>query len=243
MELSILFRLLLAHFLADFLLQRRDWKRGRTVLKWRAPGTYYHAGVVGMVTFLLQWDLSKWYIPLLIMPIHAAIDVWKSCKPNTTGYFLADQALHLASIILLWIMAYMNSYSLSIFSEYLTDSPRLWLIILAYYLVTGPLGIAIGYATSRWQKEAGMDAGGLKKAGLWIGRCERVLVLTFIILQQYTALGFLMAAKSILRFGDGEERHQKKTEYILVGTLLSFASAAIIGVIVNGVLAYLSAAT
>jgi uncharacterized membrane protein YidH (DUF202 family) len=52
--------------------------------------------------------------------------------------------------------------------------------------------------------------------------------LTFII----TALGFLMAAKSILRFTDKDEMTQKKTEYVLVGTLMSFASAAIVGVII-----------
>jgi hypothetical protein len=109
-------------------------------------------------------------------------------------------------------------------------------LVLSYYLVIGPLGIAIGKATEKWQKEAAMNVGGLSKAGMWIGRCERVLILTFIISNQYTALGFLMAAKSILRFGDKDDREQKKTEYILVGTLISFSSAAIVGVIVNYIL-------
>ncbi|RZM05531.1 MAG: hypothetical protein EOO88_54740 [Pedobacter sp.] len=50
---------------------------------------------------------------------------------------------------------------------------------------------------------------------------------------QYTAIGFLMTAKSILRFSEKETNTQLKTEYILVGTLVSFASSAIIGMIIN----------
>jgi len=118
----------------------------------------------------------------------------------------------------------------------LLHSNHWWLLLLGYFTVTGPLGIAIGKATEKWQKLANMNAGGLDKAGIWIGRCERVLVLTFIIINQYTALGFLMAAKSILRYADKDEMTQKKTEYVLVGTLMSFASAAIIGVIIAAAL-------
>lgn len=71
---------------------------------------------------------------------------------------------------------------------------------------------------------------GLANAGKWIGICERVLILTFVLLSQYTAIGFLMTAKSILRFSEKENNTQLKTEYVLVGTLVSFASSAMIGV-------------
>jgi len=107
-----------------------------------------------------------------------------------------------------------------------------WFLLIGYYIVIWPLGIAIGKATEKWQSLAKMSEGGLANAGIWIGRCERILVLTFIIAGQYTALGFLMAAKSILRFTDKDDMTQKKTEYVLVGTLMSFAAAAIVGVII-----------
>lgn len=71
---------------------------------------------------------------------------------------------------------------------------------------------------------------GLASAGKWIGICERVLILTFVLMQQYSAIGFLMTAKSILRFSEKETNTQLKTEYILVGTLVSFATSAMIGV-------------
>ena len=71
---------------------------------------------------------------------------------------------------------------------------------------------------------------GLASAGKWIGICERVLILTFVLLQQYTAIGFLMTAKSILRFSEKESNTQLKTEYILVGTLVSFTTSALVGI-------------
>lgn len=74
---------------------------------------------------------------------------------------------------------------------------------------------------------------GLANAGKWIGICERILILTFVIMGQYTAIGFLMTAKSILRFSEKENNTQLKTEYVLVGTLVSFASSAMIGILIH----------
>src|SRR5690606_22226270 len=56
---------------------------------------------------------------------------------------------------------------------------------------------------------------GLASAGKWIGICERILILTFVLMGQYAAIGFLMTAKSILRFSEKEANTQLKTEYVL----------------------------
>lgn len=74
---------------------------------------------------------------------------------------------------------------------------------------------------------------GLASAGKWIGICERVLIITFVVMGQFTAIGFLMTAKSILRFSEKENNTQLKTEYVLVGTLVSFTTAAMIGVLIS----------
>jgi hypothetical protein len=231
MELTILLRLLLAHLLGDFLLQPATWVKAKNNKKEKAPELYYHVLVVTLLTYLFLWDWGHWYIPLIIMISHALIDIWKSYRRHTFTYFLFDQLLHLLTIVILWMIFYFDTHTVFTWVTKYLSAVDFWVLLTAYYLVTGPLGIAIGIATGKWQKEAGMDTAGLDKAGMWIGRFERVLVLTFIITNQYTALGFLMAAKSILRFGDKEDREQKKTEYILVGTLISFSSAAIVGTI------------
>jgi hypothetical protein len=48
----------------------------------------------------------------------------------------------------------------------------------------------------------------------------------------FEAIGFLIAAKSIFRFGDLKEaKDLKMTEYVLIGTLLSFGIATVISLI------------
>lgn len=73
----------------------------------------------------------------------------------------------------------------------------------------------------------------LINAGKYIGILERLFVFTFIVTGHWEAIGFLMAAKSIFRFGDlKESKDRKLTEYILIGTLLSFGIATATGLIV-----------
>ena len=232
MEINILLRLLAAHLLGDFLLQPDAWVTSKNTKKIRSGALYLHVLVITVLTYLLLWDWSKWYLPLIIGGTHLLIDIWKSYQKSTLTYFIADQALHLTIILLSWLVFYITPADFSIGLMTLLRNNQVWLLLIGYYIVIWPLGIGIGKATEKWQRSAGMNAGGLDKAGIWIGRCERVLVLTFIITGQYTALGFLMAAKSILRFTDKDKMTQKKTEYVLVGTLMSFASAAIVGVII-----------
>ena len=44
------------------------------------------------------------------------------------------------------------------------------------------------------------------------------------------AVGFLLAAKSVFRFGDlKDDKDRMRTEYVLIGTLLSFGIAIGIG--------------
>ena len=74
----------------------------------------------------------------------------------------------------------------------------------------------------------------LPNAGTLIGYLERVLILTFILIDQFAAIGFLLAAKSIMRFGSASgSNHRKLTEYVIVGTLSSFTIAIFIGLAVK----------
>ena len=58
---------------------------------------------------------------------------------------------------------------------------------------------------------------------------ERFLVLTFILLGRFDAAGLTIAAKSLLRFKDNEKL---KTEYVLIGTLLSITIAVVCALVV-----------
>ena len=69
---------------------------------------------------------------------------------------------------------------------------------------------------------------GFADGGKTIGRWERLLIFLFVLADAPTAIGFLVTAKSILRFGEIKDRdHQKEAEYILIGTLMSFGFALV----------------
>ncbi|MEZ5059668.1 MAG: hypothetical protein R2879_21765 [Saprospiraceae bacterium] len=95
-------------------------------------------------------------------------------------------------------------------------------------------------ATKKWRLELEPESeskrDSLAEAGIWIGRLERVLVLTFVLLDQFEAIGFLIAAKSILRFSDKSSNEpRKQTEYVLIGTLISFSIALFSGLIIGAI--------
>jgi hypothetical protein len=120
----------------------------------------------------------------------------------------------------------------------ITSNTKLWTLSLAYITVIWPAGLWLGKITEPWRKELDKSRfQGLEKAGLWIGRLERILILTFVLLNRYEAIGFLIAAKSILRFSEIKSSNDRKeAEYILVGTMLSFVFAILIAVLTTWLL-------
>ena len=75
------------------------------------------------------------------------------------------------------------------------------------------------------------DEHGNFHSGELIGWLERGLILVFVIMSQYEAIGFVIAAKSILRFSEAS-KGDEKSEYVLTGTLLSLAIALCLGILV-----------
>lgn len=67
--------------------------------------------------------------------------------------------------------------------------------------------------------------------GRLIGLLERIFVFLFVLLNQYTAIGFILAAKGVARFQDFKSR--TFAEYVLIGTLLSTLLAVTVGYIVK----------
>jgi hypothetical protein len=64
---------------------------------------------------------------------------------------------------------------------------------------------------------------GFPEGGRIIGLLERALIFVLVIAGELGAVGFLVAAKSVFRFGELRERENRvEAEYILIGTLASF---------------------
>ena len=232
MELNLLLRLIVADLLTDFVLQPTAWVNHKKQKKHRSGKLYLHVFVAGALAYLFSGLWHNWWLPLAIMVSHFVIDLWKLNRPETLTYFLLDQLFHILVVIALWMIISFNLHTVWNYLTALAQNTRFWLIVTGYVLVTWPLGYIIGMATEKWRIAAEVNKEGLAKAGVWIGFFERLLILTFIISNQFAAVGFLIAAKSILRFSD-KENTQKKTEYVLIGTLMSFAFAAIIGIVIT----------
>lgn len=78
---------------------------------------------------------------------------------------------------------------------------------------------------------------GLTEGGRMIGYSERLLIFVFVLADAPTAIGFLVTAKSIFRFGEvtGEAK-RKHAEYVIIGTLVSFAYAVTLSYLVRWIL-------
>lgn len=66
--------------------------------------------------------------------------------------------------------------------------------------------------------------------GNGLGILNVSFILTFILTGNAEGIGFLLAAKSIFRFGELSKAQEiKTTEYVLIGTFASFTIAILIG--------------
>ena len=70
--------------------------------------------------------------------------------------------------------------------------------------------------------------------GLTIGNLERFLVFVFVLLDSFAAVGFVLAAKGLVRAVDWEGR--ESVEYFLVGTFASVTVALAVGLLVRAAL-------
>lgn len=241
-ELLVFLKLLAAHLLADFPLQTRSWIESKRGELFASPALWMHAGVVLVLTWTLLGDWSHVGLPLFVAATHLLIDRWKAARPNTAFYFVADQLAHLLVIAAGWSVY--CGVALSWYGGLAAwlAQPAPWILGIGYLVAVWPFGYLVDLWTHRWRKELEhgeqQRLGGLQDAGMWIGRVERVLILTFILLNQYSAIGFLIAAKSVFRFTGKLEgdRDRKEAEYILIGTLLSFALAIGLGIAVRALM-------
>ena len=230
-ELIIFVKLLCAHFCSDFVLQTNKIYKGKSIGGYK--GMLYHALhslIHAIISYLFVAEWTNWMIPLTIFVTHFIIDFikYKYCKSGV-GTFLTDQAAHILIILLLWFTFYGQDSNL--YERFTSmDAMAVWTVITAYLLVLKPSSILLGLFLKQWTPKSGQSYS-LPKAGQWIGYLERVLILTFILINSLEGVGFLLAAKSVFRFGElNKAKEIKTTEYVLIGTMSSFAVSILVGV-------------
>lgn len=244
-EVSILIWLIITHMVGDFYLQPTRWVTSRYSQHLRSPALYMHASVHGLLSFsvlLLFSELSLTtclLVALFIGTTHLITDAIKSFLPSTLLWFVLDQIAHLVFILIAWFWAsdFDIKKCLAMLNSLLTY--KVLIIALAYGLCAKPISVFIGILLTAFipKTQAGTSEHSLASAGKTIGYIERWLVLTFVLLGQFSGVGFLLAAKSVFRFGDlSKSADMKLTEYVMLGTLTSIGSAVAIGLFVQYVI-------
>ncbi|MHB1105807.1 MAG: DUF3307 domain-containing protein [Lutibacter sp.] len=230
--LILTLKLVLAHIIGDFLLQPDSWIKDKESKKIKSSYLYWHLTVhLLALLIVLQFNL-KYSIGILgIVISHYFIDLIKinlNNKLNKRLLFFSDQFLHFSAIIT--VVYFYEPFTIEFSKVY---EPTTILLITAILLSTKVTSIVMKVIISRWNPENDIlnskeSSVSLDKAGSYIGMLERLFIFGFILANQWSGIGFLLAAKSVFRFGDlSKAMDRKLTEYILIGTLLSFGLAII----------------
>lgn len=230
-ESLLIIKLVLAHLTGDFILQSDKWvihkKNGL-----RSYAFYLHLGIIAALSWMAVGQVTGKAIGIVafITVTHGLIDLWKISvdKEGSLRYLLLDQLLHGLVLLVSWLLLINGFGMLGAWGTTLWNSRPVMLITLGYLFCIFPSSIIIRLATRQMITQD--HEGNVKRGGRLIGIFERLIIFTFVLLSQYEAIGFLITGKSILRFADGQK---KETEYVLVGTMISYALAILAGALVN----------
>ncbi|KAA3605091.1 MAG: DUF3307 domain-containing protein [Planctomycetota bacterium] len=230
--------LLAGHFLGDFVIQTERMAREKSQ---RFPVLIEHVLFLGLTQILC-------YLPLLnqqallglgvLTLAHGLIDWLKIQLDRRAGgpqlaTFTLDQAFHLLSLLLVWLWIREDALSL-------TSAADVWLtqgaVVVAGLAFCGRGGafIVASLLQSWMPSAANQDSDRQQETaafGRFIGMMERWLIFLLILGNQWGAVGFVVAAKSIARFKDLEQR--VSSEYYLAGTLASLLVAVATGLTVR----------
>lgn len=207
--------LLLAHVLADFVLQPDRMAKGKRRPLWLAA----HGGVVLGTALLATGNPHPALLALAVA--HLAIDLAKiAFRADGLAGFAADQGAHLATLVLTAALL-PDLWAEGLWSP-IAPLPALMAYAAGAIAATRAGGYAIGLLMAPFAARIALD--GLPGGGRTIGHLERGLIFLMILGGLPEGIGFLIAAKSVLRFGTVKEE-AKLSEYVIIGTLASFGWA------------------
>lgn len=222
---------LIAHTISDFYLQTSKSCADKAKNGFKSLKLYIHALITFVCAWLLSFSFNFWWMALIIAATHLLVDAMKSYASKCNYIFFIDQLVHLIVIVAicyLWNCNLPDCVS-SMEEKYIA-------LLLGVLICVKPSNIIIKeiFKAANIKVNKGSDddntEGDLPNAGKLIGVVERLLSFVFVLLGQYEAVGFILAAKSLLRFAEGDKA---KSEYVLIGTLLSFSIAIFVGVAIK----------
>lgn len=228
--------LLVAHLLSDFYFQSDSWIRNKSFLN---RSTYYHFLIVFFSSALISFDKNFLPYAFLLAVIRVLIDFAKKVVEEHLWQFALDQLMHVVSIVTVVLLfleengckqfgsGFVPIHCRLIIASFvcaflacMTPANYIVRAILEYYsLYNGECNKSDSKLASGERTKYSTLSISLKhSSGALIGSLERILVFLFIIVGSYQSAGFIVAAKSLLRFRDNEG---ERTALVVAGTLLS----------------------
>lgn len=237
LELTI--KIILAHLLGDFVFQNNKMVEDINENKLKSISLYKHVSIHLILILVFTGFDKQFIIPAILLTLaHFLIDattkIFLRNKIKALYLLVLDQMLHFLTIAI--FIRYYFEYSLN---PNLIFNTKSYLLGIALICTTFVSSIIIKKSIAIFNYQ--ISTNGIENAGKYIGILERLFVFSFVLMSFWEGIGFLLAAKSIFRFGDlRKNKDVKLTEYILIGTLLSFGLAILIGLGYVKALAYLS---
>jgi len=227
---ELIFKLILAHLLGDFVFQSTKMVNDIKRKRFKSGQLYIHA-LIHLVLLLVVTKAAKPYLfPVFLLALsHLMIDILTKLVIkkgiNPFQNLLLDQLLHFIAIAL--FVNHFYPYSVHIQALF---NEKNYLLCIALIVISQVASVFIRKIMEVFHYS--LPKGGIRDAGKYIGILERLFVFVFVVISFWEGIGFLLAAKSIFRFGDLKENKEiRLTEYILIGTLLSFGIAIFTGLL------------
>lgn len=214
--------LLLAHVLADFTLQT-NWMVQN---KQKPMVLLLHIAVVFVLSTVLLGGI--WQVALVVALAHLVIDAIKTwalpaqIRSSLTA-FLTDQGAHMITLICAAVW-WPGAISQGIWADYAPIALPPVILLAGFITSVTAGGYVVGMLTARYQAVADIPEVGLPDAGRLIGWLERSMIFLLVLIGQPGGVGFLIAAKSVLRL-DTAKQGRQASEYVIIGTMASFAWA------------------
>lgn len=242
--------LLTAHIIGDFYLQTDKIAQNKDNNKsymWLHFVAY--AFIFGLAFIVIGTLLSLILIGTVVL-LHGIIDYIKiklvvgrifskSVKDNENNsqiiLFIFDQAIHILVIIIISII-YQNIVNKTeivpwvreIFAYLNFPGSKLLRGVLLILMIYKPVNIAFIKLFNRFKPKINSEEDpSQEKGGATIGFLERLIIIIFLYAQEYSAIGFILAAKSIVRYAKITEK-KEFGEYYLIGTLFSTICALVL---------------
>lgn len=230
--------LLLAHIIGDFYFQSEKMAKKKecillhSILYW---GAFLGVSILVFSKELFVSGMVLSVIHMVIEFIELKIIKHKQKKKEISSIekrdlYVLEQLIHISCVLVVSCYLTYENYQITtyyIFKVFF-DIVQISKINMLYWItillaIHKPANLTISHLISAYKPKKNMNELDFTEdymAGRFIGTLERIVILIFIVIGQYSAIGLVLTAKSIARY-DEIAKNKITAEYYLLGTLLS----------------------